>query len=476
MDKYKVVIGLEVHCEVKTKTKNFSRSKNEYTDKPNINVSTVDLGLPGILPVVNKEAVRKAIKMAMALNCKIPEYMYFDRKNYYYPDLPKGYQLTQNTDPVGTDGYLEILIDDKIKKIKIHDIHLEEDTAALDHYEEYSLIDYNRSGIPLLEVVTEPVICSEEEAVKFLETLRQLFIYLDISDADSKKGQMRCDVNISLMKETDKELGTKVEMKNINSFSSVKDAILYEIERQSKILDKGKKVVQETRRIDPETKKTISMREKVDAVDYKYFIEPNIPKFRLKEEYLKSIKESICKLPLERFIDYKKLGLSDKDSETLIREKEISDYYDLLLKEGIDPKVGSIWVLSVVLATLNKLSIELKELFITPKMLGNIIKKVESKELSEAFAKKILYRSIKEKIDPIEIIEKEGLKQIDDDEIIIKMINEVLDESSTIVKEYFEGKDYTINYFVGGVMKRTKGQANPIKTKELIIEELKKRK
>ena len=476
MEKYKVVIGLEVHCEVKTKTKNFSRSKNEYTDKYNVVVSTVDLGLPGILPVVNKEAVRKAVKMAMALNCKIPEYMYFDRKNYYYPDLPKGYQLTQNTEPVGTDGYLEILLDGKLKKIKIHDIHLEEDTASLEHFEEYSLINYNRSGIPLLEVVTEPVIYSPEEAVKFLETLRQLFIYLDISDADSKKGEMRCDVNISLMKETDKVLGTKVEMKNINSFSSVYDAIMYEIDRQSKLLDKGKKIVQETRRIDSDKKITIPMREKVDAVDYKYFIEPNIPKFRLKSEYLEEVESSICKLPLYRYLDYIKLGLSSKDSETIVKDREVSDYFDKLLEEGIEPKIAITWVLGVILATLNKLSIELKDLFITPKMLGSIIKKVEDKSLSEAFAKKILYRSIKEKIDPIEIIEKEGLKQIEDDEIIIKMINEVLDESESIVKEYFEGKDYTINYFVGGVMKKTKGQANPLKTKELIIEELKKRK
>ena len=271
----KVVIGLEVHCELKTITKNFSASKNEYTNIPNIHVTPVDLGLPGILPVVNMEAVKKALKTAMALNCTNPDEVLFDRKNYYYPDLPKGYQITQVTKPMGKNGYLKIVMPDYEKDVLIHQLHLEEDTASLDHYSTYSLIDYNRSGIPLIEIVTEPCISTSDEDVKFLETLREVFIYCGVSEADSKKGQMRCDVNISL---TDSDqLGTKVEMKNINSFSSVKAAIEYEIKRQNEVLDKGEKVIQETRRFDEETLKTYSMREKVDAVDYKYFIEPNIP-------------------------------------------------------------------------------------------------------------------------------------------------------------------------------------------------------
>ena len=242
----KVVVGLEVHCEVKTNSKNFSSSQNEYTKEPNVHVTPVDLGLPGILPVANKEAVKKALKTAMAINCTNPDEIIFDRKNYFYPDLPKGYQITQMTKPCGIDGYLDIDMEDYTKRVYIHQLHLEEDTASLDHYNTFSLIDYNRSGIPLMEIVTEPCIESSDEAVRFLEVLRNIFIYLGVSEADSKKGQMRCDVNVSLKEEDATELGTKVEMKNINSFSNVKAAIEYEIKRQNELLDKGEKIVQET--------------------------------------------------------------------------------------------------------------------------------------------------------------------------------------------------------------------------------------
>ena len=246
---YKVVIGLEVHCELETKSKNFSPAPNMFTESHNINVATVDLGLPGILPVANKEAARRALFTAMALHCETPDEVIFDRKNYYYPDLPKGYQITQNTKPMGINGYLDILVNGHIKRVDIHDLHLEEDTASLEHYPKYSLIDYNRSGIPLMEIVTEPCMESADEAVTFLEDLRDVFLYLGVSEARSNYGQMRCDVNISLMKDTDTELGTKVEMKNINAFNNVRAAIEYEIKRQSEILNRGEKVVQETRRI-----------------------------------------------------------------------------------------------------------------------------------------------------------------------------------------------------------------------------------
>ncbi len=239
---YKVVIGLEVHCEVETKSKNFSGAPNEFSMIPNIHVTPVDLGLPGILPVVNAEACRKALKTAMALHCEQPDEIIFDRKNYFYPDLPKGYQITQVTKPMGRNGYLDIKLKDYEKRIYIHQLHLEEDTASLDHYSNYSLIDYNRSGIPLMEIVTEPCISSAEEAVTFLEDLRDVFLFCEVSEARSNKGQMRCDVNISLMEEGSDVLGTKVEMKNINAFNSVAAAIEYEIKRQSAILDKGEKV------------------------------------------------------------------------------------------------------------------------------------------------------------------------------------------------------------------------------------------
>lgn len=470
----KVVIGLEVHCELKTVTKNFSASKNEYTSIPNIHVTPVDLGLPGILPVVNMEAVRKALKTAMALNCTNPDEVLFDRKNYYYPDLPKGYQITQVTKPMGKNGYLKIVMPDYEKDILIHQLHLEEDTASLDHYPAYSLIDYNRSGIPLIEIVTEPCISNALEAVKFLETLRDVFIYCEVSEADSKKGQMRCDVNISLT-DSDK-LGTKVEMKNINSFSSVKAAIEYEIKRQNEVLDKGEKVIQETRRFDEETMKTYSMREKVDAVDYKYFIEPNMPPVKLTKEFLDDIRKEIPRLQYERYHQYtNEYELSEYDSNVLVKDKDIADYFEKLISYGIKPKEACSWVTTVILGSLNKLNTDLEGLFITSKMLSEVIKLTLDNKISVGNAKKVLYRAMDEKVDPIKIIEKEHLRQIDDESVLVKLVNEALDEHEDIVLQFKEGKEYVTNYFVGQVMKKTKGQASPVKTLEIIKEEIKKR-
>lgn len=470
----KVVIGLEVHCELKTVTKNFSASKNEYTSIPNIHVTPVDLGLPGILPVVNMEAVKKALKTAMALNCTNPDEVLFDRKNYYYPDLPKGYQITQVTKPMGKNGYLKIVMPDYEKDILIHQLHLEEDTASLDHYPAYSLIDYNRSGIPLIEIVTEPCISNALEAVKFLETLRDVFIYCEVSEADSKKGQMRCDVNISLT-DSDK-LGTKVEMKNINSFSSVKAAIEYEIKRQNEVLDKGEKVIQETRRFDEETMKTYSMREKVDAVDYKYFIEPNMPPVKLTKEFLDDIRKEIPRLQYERYHQYtNEYELSEYDSNVLVKDKDIADYFEKLISYGIKPKEACSWVTTVILGSLNKLNTDLEGLFITSKMLSEVIKLTLDNKISVGNAKKVLYRAMDEKVDPIKIIEKEHLRQIDDESVLVKLVNESLDEHEDIVLQFKEGKEYVTNYFVGQVMKKTKGQASPVKTLEIIKEEIKKR-
>ncbi|MBR7041981.1 MAG: Asp-tRNA(Asn)/Glu-tRNA(Gln) amidotransferase subunit GatB, partial [Bacilli bacterium] len=266
---YKTVIGLEVHCELKSNSKNFSSARNYFSDIPNSNVSVVDLGMPGILPVVNKGAVKNSIKMALAMNCEIPKYLTFERKNYFYPDLPKGYQITQFKHPVGEHGYVLINVDGVEKKILIHDTHLEEDTASMDHYNDYSLLDYNRCGVPLLETVTEPCINSADEAITFLETLRNIFLYTDTSYARSDKGQIRVDVNVSLMKEEDKELGTRVEIKNINSFGAVRDAIMVEVSRQKEVLTSGGKIEQETRRYDEATHMTYTMRSKEDAIDYR---------------------------------------------------------------------------------------------------------------------------------------------------------------------------------------------------------------
>ena len=473
---YKVVIGLEVHCELETKSKNFSPAPNEYIKTPNINVATVDLGLPGVLPVVNKQACLLALKTALALNCQTPDEIIFDRKNYFYPDLPKGYQITQMKKPMGRNGFLKFFVDDKEKKVDIHQLHLEEDTASLEHFKNYSLIDYNRSGIPLIEIVTEPCLYSAEEAVAFLESLRDLFLYCEVSEAKSDKGQMRCDVNISLMKEDAKELGTKVEIKNINSFTNVSAAIEYEIKRQTKILEAGDEVVQETRRIG-EDLKTHSMRDKVDAVDYKYFQEPNLPSIKIEENFILKIKENIPKLQYERIMEYKKnYNMSHYDAVVLSKEKNIADYFEESISYYGNYDKLTKWVSTIVLGSLNKLEISLEEFFITPKMLAEVAKKVVDGELSELNGKQIIYDANRDKRDPLDIIKKENVKQITNEDEIVKFVVEALEENQEQVEEYFSGKDYVANYFVGKVMQKTNKQADPKLALKIIKEQLEKRR
>ena len=472
---YKVVIGLEVHCELETKSKNFSSAPNEFTKIPNINVGTVDLGLPGILPVANKEAVKKALFTSMALNCKLPDEIIFDRKNYYYADLPKGYQITQNTKPVGVGGYLDVLVNGEVKRITLHDVHLEEDTASLEHHPNYSLIDYNRSGIPLLEIVSDPCIESADEAVRYLEDLRDLFLYLGVSEAKSNYGQMRCDVNISLMKDTDTELGTKVEMKNINAFNNVRAAIEYEIKRQSELLDKGEKVVQETRRI-AEDGKTYSMREKVDAVDYKYFVEPNIPSTPVTDELLKELKDNLPELKLSRYQKYIDLGLSEEDASTLSKDRKVSDYFERVIEKS-DVNTTVNFMTTSILSTLNKLEISIDELFITSDMLSGVVDLVSKGDISLDHGKKILYQAIDESKDPNELIKKAGLHQINDESELLELIKSIMDENTEVVRQYVEdGNMSAINFFIGQTMKKSNRQANPNKSKEIIAKELERRK
>ena len=474
---YKVVIGLEVHCELETNSKNFSGAPNKFSNIPNENVATVDLGLPGILPVPNKEACRKALLTAMALNCENPDEVIFDRKNYFYPDLPKGYQITQVTKPMGKNGYLDIMVNGQIKRVLIHQLHLEEDTASLEHCSKYSLIDYNRSGVPLIEIVTEPCIESADEAVAFLEDLRDVFLFLGVSEAKSNYGQMRCDVNISLMEEGSSKLGTKVEMKNINAFNSVRDAIEYEIKRQTEVLSRGEKVVQETRRI-AEDGKTYSMREKVDAVDYKYFIEPNIPATPLSKEYLDDLRSKLPELKLDRYQKYiTKYNMTEYDAGVLSKERKISDYFEEVISYGSDISLTVNFVTTSILSTLNKLEINLEELFITPKMLSGVINYVHEGKISLDHGKKILYKSISEKIDPVELIKKENLQQINDEDTLRELITKIMDENLEQVRQYVEEDNiHVVNFFIGQAMKRSNRQANPNKSLEIIKQELERRK
>ncbi len=474
MSNYKAVIGLEMHCEMLSNAKVFSRAKNEYSDIPNINVRELDMGFPGTLPVLNKEVVKKSILAALVLNCEIPEYMYFDRKNYYYPDLPKGYQITQTHNPVGINGSIKINCGDYEKEVLIHDIHLEEDSASMDHFSDVSLINYNRSGVPLLELVTEPCLSNADEAVAFLEEIRRIYQYTNISLADTKKGQIRCDVNVSIMDFDAIELGTKVEVKNVNSFSNVYDTINYEIERQSKLKDEGRydEVVQETRRFDEESGTTVRMRSKADAVDYKYFVEPNIPKYKINKEVVDEIRKNIPELPSERKRKYiKEYGLSEYDANIIIKNKEYADYFEECVKLGMDKKVAANYLIVNIIAYLNREFITLNEFYLKPELLNQIIKELQNGNISSKQAKEIFNKSLEEKREPKEFISKDNA-QISDSNELDNIINNILENNPSQVEDYKNGKTNLFDYFVGRVMKETRGKANPVLTKELLKNKL----
>ncbi len=486
MEKYKVLIGLEMHCEIsETKSKVFSSARNSYSEIPNSNIRPVDMAFPGTLPVVNKEAVKKALMASIILNCKQPEYIYFERKNYYYPDLPKGFQITQETKPapVGIYGNLTYDVNGVEKTVRINNIHLEEDAASSNHFSRYSTIDYNRAGVPLLELVTEPDLHSAEEAVAFLETMRTIYQYAGISEADSKKGQIRCDVNVSIMnadkdEKDPKNWGTKIEIKNVNSFGGVRDAINYEIERQIEAKEDGTydQMEQQTRRWDEESATTIYMRSKVDAIDYKYFVEPNIPKFKLSQEWIKEISDSIPELANSRRDRYKnEYHLSDYDATILVKEKAVSDYFDETVNLGADPKMASNWITSIILGYINKNDLTIHELYLRPNMLKNLIELVSEAKISSKQGKEVLYRSLDEKKEPTKIVEEEGMKQIGGTDEILKVVTEVLDEQPQGIEQYKNGRTNIVDFLVGQVMKKTRGQANPAMARSMMIEEIEKR-
>jgi len=474
--KYKAVIGLEMHCEMKSNAKVFSAGANNYNDMPNANVSPVDMAFPGTLPTINKECVRKALMASIMLNCTQPEYMYFDRKNYYYPDLPKGYQITQMHDPVGVNGKIVIDVDGNEKTVLIHDIHLEEDSASLDHYINTSLIDYNRAGVPLLELVTEPCFNNAKEAIAFLEYMIKMYRYADISDADTKKGQIRCDVNVSIMDENATEFGTKVEIKNVNSLSNVEAAINYEIERQSKLKAEGRydEVEQETRRFDEESGSTIRMRSKVDAIDYKYFVEPNIPKYKIDKEWLNEIASNIPMMPRERKRLYiNNYGLSEYDANIIIKEKDYANYFEECINLGMNAKIVANYIITNIIAYINKNLINFKDFYLKPEYLKQIFDELDKGTISSKQAKEIFNKSLEEKKEPKTYMTSDNA-QISDENTLLEVIDKVLSNSELQIKEYHNGKTNLFAYFVGQIMKETKGKANPSMVTELLRKKLDK--
>ncbi len=471
--KYLPTIGIEMHCEMKSISKVFSPAANTYSKHSNTHVSPIDMGLPGVLPTLNKECVRKAIMMSSILNCEIPEFLCFDRKNYYYPDLPKGFQITQSHLPIGINGEIEVPFQDSTIKVKIHDIHLEEDSAKMEHLEKESLINYNRAGVPLLELVTEPTFHNIEETIAFLEYIRRIYQFTDISDADMKKGQIRCDVNVSINNE-DGSFGTKVEIKNVNSFSNIEKVLKAEIQRQIDLIEAGKRdeIEQETRRYDEATNTTIRMRSKIDAIDYKYFVEPNIPKIKIDPDWVKEIQDSIIELPLSRRMRYKDLGLTNDDINIILKTREISDYFDECIRLGCEAKMTSSWIISVIMASLKEDESSISNFALKPKDLALLLSKVSDKTISNKQAKEVLERVLKEDISLDEALSSSDT-QISDESYLDDLIKSIIEAHPQEVEAYKNGRTNLFNFFVGSVMKETKGKANPVLTKEIIEKYLK---
>lgn len=468
---FEAIVGLELHVQMKTKSKMFSSAPVRFGDKPNTDVVAYDMAFPGTMPLVNKQAVINAIRVCHALHMNIDDELWFDRKNYFYSDLPKGYQITQQRRPIGTNGWIEI----NQKQIGIERLHLEEDACKQVHSSNYTYIDFNRAGIPLAEIVFKPANITGEEAMKYVEKIRSIVSFLGVSDGKMEEGSLRCDVNISLRPIGQSTFGTKVEIKNINTLLNIKKAVDYEIKRQEKALLTGNKVKQETRRFDEVKKQTISMRTKSDDIDYKYFTDPNIPPIKLSKEFIETAIKTSPELAEQRVIRYKQSGLNDYDSELLVSHKDVSDYFDNVIKCGVNVKLAANWVLVDVQSVLNKKNISIKEFSISPERLGQLIKLIENEIVYNKQAREIFFRMLEIDKTASDILKELNISPIQDDNELISIINEVLAENSQSIIDYKNGKDKVVGYLVGQVMKKTRGQANPNKINELVLKELKVR-
>lgn len=468
----KLVIGLEMHAEMKSTTKVFSPSSNVYNKMANVNINEIDLAFPGFMPSLNEECVKKAVEMALILKCDVAKYMIFDRKNYYYPDLPKGYQITQNTRPVGINGNLEVSLNGSKFNVEILDIHLEEDAAALDHLPTFSLIDYNRAGVPLLETVTAPCMHSADEAIAFLETMCRIYKYTDISEADTKKGQIRCDVNVNLMDDNRNYITPKVEIKNVNSLANVKLAILYEEKRQLESLKNNEPLYQETRRFDESSGTTIHMRSKADAIDYKYFVEPNIPPYEITDDFIENIRKTIPVLADIRKDNYmNNLGLDEYNANILIKDINIANYFEKCIEVGIKPIIAANYINGIITSYINEKDININDFYLKPEYLKQINDAKESGILSSKGVKEVFYKSLEEKKEPKNFISKEDA-QVSDENLIESIIDNILSSHEKEITEYKNGRTNIFDFFVGQVMKETRGKANPIITKDLLHKKL----
>lgn len=470
---FQPVIGIEIHVELKTKSKMFSSGPVTFGKMPNTQTVIYDLGFPGVMPKVNKNAVRFGIQVCKALNMKIDRTLYFDRKNYFYSDLPKGYQITQQDHPIGSDGYIEVETSSGTKRIGIERAHLEEDTAKQFHLGDMSLVDYNRSGTPLIEIVSKPEIRSGEEAAKYVEGIKEIVTYLGVSDGKMEEGNLRCDINISLMPYGSKVFGTKVEIKNLNSIANVKAALDYEIVRQSEILLSGGTIDQETRRYDESKKSTVLMRKKTNAVDYKYFRDSNIIPVKMSEDFIENTINDMEKLPSYYRKTLKALNLSSYEIEELIRSKEFVIYFLNVMDSGCqDAKLLWNYLMVDLMSYLNKKEISLPDLKFSQEDLKNLINMIYSKEINSKQAKELLELMVETGKSPLDLKNELGLEQVNDVDALLEIVKKVLSENQQSISDFKAGKDKALGYIVGQVMKMSQGKANPAMAKEMILKEI----
>ncbi|MBO7671926.1 Asp-tRNA(Asn)/Glu-tRNA(Gln) amidotransferase subunit GatB [bacterium] len=470
-DKYEVVIGLEVHAQLKTKSKIFAPDGTEFGQEPNTQTCPITLGMPGVLPVLNKECVNMGILLGLALNCTIPERCKFDRKQYFYPDLPKGYQISQYDEPICVNGHIEI----NGKKIGITRAHLEEDAGKLVHAgadglagSTYSLVDLNRAGTPLLEIVSEPDMRSADEARAYMEELRNIVRYLGVCDGNLEEGSMRCDANISIMPKGSKVFGTRAEIKNVNSFSALQRAIEYEVDRQIEIVEEGGEVVQETRLWDDNAKETRSMRGKEDAHDYRYFPEPDLKPLVISREWVEEVRAKMPELPAQKRARYKGLGLSEYDANVIVEQMNLALFFDKVLALGANPKTAVNFIMGEIAAYLKEEKIEINDTKLTPENLAELISLIEKGTISNNIGKQIITEMMQTGKSASKIVEEKGLSQITDEGAIKEIVKKVVEANPDQVTAYRNGKTNLLGFFVGQIMKETKGRANPKTVNELV--------
>ncbi|MBE9016322.1 MULTISPECIES: Asp-tRNA(Asn)/Glu-tRNA(Gln) amidotransferase subunit GatB [Chroococcidiopsis] len=483
--KYEAIIGLETHCQLNTNTKIFSSSSTEFGSPPNTNIDPICMGLPGVLPVLNEKVLEYAVKAGLALNCQIAPYSKFDRKQYFYPDLPKNYQISQYDLPIAEHGWLEIELLDAdnnpiSKRIGITRLHMEEDAGKLVHGgsdrlsgSTYSLVDYNRAGVPLVEIVSEPDMRSGQEAAEYAQELRRILRYLDVSDGNMQEGSLRCDVNISVRPVGQKEFGTKVEIKNMNSFNAIQRAIEYEIERQIAAVESGERIVQETRLWEEGSQRTVSMRTKEGSSDYRYFPEPDLAPIEVSKEQLEKWRAELPELPAQKRHRYEsELGLSAYDTRVLTDERAVAEYFEATVAAGASAKQAANWIMGDIAAYLNSNKLNITELALKPNTLAELIQLIEGNTISGKIAKDILPELLAQGGSAKELVERKGLIQISDRSAIEAIVEQVIAANPKELEQYRNGKTKLLGFFVGQVLKQTGGRADPKLTNQLLAEKL----